>query len=104
MSAVLPWIDRNVSRLEEAFDNMFGQHLARSLVTKSVRAHMRRAEPSKALVLSFHGWTGAGKNYVSRFIAESMYKNGMKSKYVHLFMSPLHFPHESEADLYKRNI
>ncbi len=25
----------------------------------------------------------------------------MKSKYVHLFMAPLHFPHESEADIYK---
>jgi len=99
-----PWIDRNVTKLEEGFENVFGQHLVRSLVTKSVRAHMKRAAPSKALVLSFHGWTGAGKNYVSRFIAESIYKEGMRSKYVHLFMAPLHFPHESQAEVYKMNI
>lgn len=96
-----PWIDRNVSQLEEGFSNVFGQHLVHSLVTKSVRAHMRKADPSKALVLSFHGWTGAGKNYVSKFVAESMFKEGMKSKFVHQFIAPLHFPHLSEVDIYK---
>ena len=25
----------------------------------------------------------------------------MQSKYVHLLISPLHFPHESQADIYK---
>jgi hypothetical protein len=30
--------------------------------------------PRKALVLSFHGWTGGGKNYVAQFVAESLFK------------------------------
>ena len=30
----------------------------------------RKADPQKALVMSFHGWTGAGKNYVAKFVAE----------------------------------
>lgn len=40
----------------------------------------------KALVLSLHGWTGVGKNYVVTMIAEALYTEGMKSKYVKVFM------------------
>lgn len=59
----------------------------------------------QALVMSFHGWTGGGKNYVSKFIAESIYKLGMRSRFVHVFVSTVHFPHEEKADIYKvRNI
>lgn len=42
-----------------------------------------------------------GKNYVSRLIAEHMYSQGMNSKYVHLFVSTVHFPHESQIETYK---
>jgi len=84
--------------------HVFGQHLVHSLVLRSLKAHLRKQEPKKALVMSFHGWTGAGKNYVSKFIAESMFKKGLKSKYVHLFISTLHFPNEGEADIYKLRI
>lgn len=51
--------------------------------------------------MSFHGWTGGGKNYVSKFIAESTYKLGMKSQYVHVFVSTVDFPHKQKADIYK---
>ena len=34
-------------------------------------------------------------------MAESLYKNGLKSKYVHLFMATLHFPKEELSDAYK---
>jgi len=100
-----PWIQPNVTGLEEKLTkNVFGQHLVTSLVTRSVRAHLRKSNPQKALVMSFHGWTGAGKNYVARWIAESMFKEGMSSKYVHLFISTLHFPHQDQADLYRLRI
>lgn len=55
----------------------------------------------QALVMSFHGWTGGGKNYVSKFIAEGIYKLGMRSDFVHIFVSTVHFPHEQQADIYK---
>ena len=31
------------------------------------RSHVLKEEPSKALVLSFHGWTGGGKNFVAKY-------------------------------------
>ncbi|KAG7174603.1 Torsin-1A-like [Homarus americanus] len=58
----------------------------------------------QALVMSFHGWTGGGKNYVSKFIAENMYKLGTKSQYVHVFVSTVDFPHEGKVDIYKLNL
>ena len=68
----LPWLKHNVTQLEELLDqHVFGQHLVRKIVTKALRAHLRKEKPRKALVLSFHGWTGSGKNYVAKFIAES---------------------------------
>lgn len=48
----------------------------------------------QALVLSFHGWTGCGKNHVSNLIAQSLYKKGMHSSFVHLYLSTLHFPYQ----------
>merc|ERR1719147_115446 len=100
-----PWLRPNVTKLEESLaENVFGQHLVTSLVTRSIRAHLRKAEPKKALVMSFHGWTGAGKNFVAKFVAESLYKTGMSSKYVHLFISTLHFPHPEMADIYKLRV
>jgi len=100
-----PWIRPNVSMLEQSLSqNVFGQHLVHSLVTRSIRAHLRKEEPKKALVMSFHGWTGAGKNFVAKFIAESLFKDGMSSKFVHLFISTLHFPHNDMADIYKLRV
>merc|ERR1719334_2636078 len=100
-----PWVRPNITRLEETLQaNVFGQHLVTSLVTRSLRAHLKKKDPQKALVLSFHGWTGAGKNYVAKFIAEALYKNGMSSQYVHLFISTLYFPHTEQGDLYRLRI
>ena len=53
---------------------------------------------------SFHGWTGAGKNYVSRFIAEALFSQGLSSSFVHLFISTLHFPHADLADVYRLRV
>ena len=74
------------------------------LVTRAVRAHVRKAEPKKALVMSFHGWTGSGKNFVAKFIVESLFKLGMNSKFVHLFIATLHFPNKDMADIYKLRV
>ena len=65
---------------------------------------MRKAEPKKALVMSFHGWTGSGKNFVAKFIVESLFKLGMNSKFVHLFIATLHFPNKDMADIYKLRV
>uniref|UniRef100_T1JCD4 Torsin-1A C-terminal domain-containing protein n=1 Tax=Strigamia maritima TaxID=126957 RepID=T1JCD4_STRMM len=61
-------------------------------------------EPKKALTLSFHGWTGGGKNFVSKMIAEHLFKDGMDSQFVHMFLSTLHFPHRHKIMIYQDNL
>ena len=103
-----PSIKHNVTEFEKLFDQyVYGQHVARDLIAKALKSHLRKLDPTqqnnprKALVLSFHGWTGGGKNYVAKFIADALFAKGIKSKNVHLFVSSLHFPIEDRADLYK---
>lgn len=100
------WIRPNITGLRAAIEyKVHGQHLVIDSVVKAVAAHVRqKAQPSKALVLSFHGWTGCGKNFVSNIIAEHLYVKGMKSKYVHLFIAELHFPHKDKIETYKSQL
>ena len=72
--------------------NVYGQHLVQDIVTKALRGHLNTQTPAKALVLSFHGTTGSGKSFVSQFIAESIFKHGMTSKYVKKFIGGIDFP------------
>ena len=100
-----PWIKHNFTGLETALrQRIHGQHLVIDNTVKTIKRHWNNDNPSKALVLSFHGWTGGGKNFVSRIITEHLYKQAMESKFVHLFVSTLHFPHKSNLDMYKDQI
>lgn len=85
----------------ELRQKLHGQHLVADTVVRSVRGHFTNSKPEKALVLSFHGCTGCGKNFVSKIIASAMYKLGMQSSYIHLFVSTHHFPHEDLIETYK---
>lgn len=63
---------------------------------------MRSKWPRKPLVMSFHGWTGTGKSFVSSIIAENLYRLHIpRRKFVHYFSTVLHFPHLSHTHLYK---
>ncbi len=63
-----PWVANNVTLFDElARSHVFGQHIAVGVVSRALRSHLRKEAPAKALVLSFHGWTGGGKNYVARW-------------------------------------
>uniref|UniRef100_A0A646QHR3 Torsin n=1 Tax=Hemiscolopendra marginata TaxID=943146 RepID=A0A646QHR3_9MYRI len=99
------WIQANFSGLETALHTkLHGQHLVHEIVLRSVRNHVKKVSPKKALVLSFHGWTGSGKNFVSKIIAEHLYVNGLKSRYVHQFIATLHFPHEDLSKIYQDDL
>jgi len=50
-------------------------------------------------VLSLHGSTGTGKNFVSKHIVESIYKEGYKSKYARLYVASRDFMHNDEDHL-----
>eukprot|EP00088_Acartia_fossae_P014420 TRINITY_DN1771_c0_g1_i1.p1 TRINITY_DN1771_c0_g1~~TRINITY_DN1771_c0_g1_i1.p1 ORF type:complete len:351 (-),score=70.21 TRINITY_DN1771_c0_g1_i1:692-1744(-) len=97
-----PYVRSNPYGLQNSLEeNLFGQHIAKSIVLKSIRSHLTKFRPKKALVLSFHGMTGSGKNYVSQLIAESLFKEGMKSKYVSVYISKVHFPDITRVEEYK---
>lgn len=80
---------------------LHGQHLARELVLTAVRGYLEKPRPDKALALSFHGWSGTGKNFVARMLAENLYQDGLRSDCVKVFISTLHFPHPKNVDLYE---
>lgn len=97
------WLPLNVTKFEDLFDaHVFGQHIVKKVVSKALKSHLRKGSNSKkALVLSFHGWTGTGKNYVAKFVAESLYHLGLRSQFTKVFISTVHFPDSEKVDLYK---
>lgn len=82
-------------------NELHGQHLVKDTIIRLLKGHFNNPQPDKALVLSFHGWTGSGKNFVSKIIARNIYKRGLDSKYVRLFVATHHFPHQRETEFYK---
>lgn len=80
---------------------LHGQHLARELVLRTVRGYLEMPWPEKALALSFHGWSGTGKNFVARMLAENLYQDGLRNDCVKMFIATFHFPHPKYVDLYK---
>ncbi|XP_075434798.1 torsin-1A-like [Ascaphus truei] len=92
----------NGTALRHALDqNLFGQHLVKEVIFRALTGFMSNQNPRKPLTLSLHGWTGTGKNLVSKIIVEHVYDMGMSSKFVHLFISTAHFPHDDLVPLYK---
>ncbi|KAM7392569.1 hypothetical protein PAMA_007606 [Pampus argenteus] len=83
---------------------LFGQHIASRIILKAVSGFMNDGNSEKPLVLSLHGWTGTGKSFASKLIAENIYKEGMGSSFVHLFISTHHFPHQSQIETYESQL
>ena len=80
---------------------LHGQHLVQSVVLKAIQGFINNPESNKPLTLSFHGWSGTGKNFVARIVADNLYREGVKSECVRLFITPFHFPHARLVDTYK---
>ena len=80
------------------------QHLVIRPVSGAIESHLATPEPSKALVLSFHGPTGVGKNFVSGIIADNLFKAKRESKFVHTIIGPHHFPHSFSQKAYSVSI
>ncbi|KAM5237682.1 torsin-3A [Ctenodactylus gundi] len=93
-----PGLDSDLSK------RLHGQHLVHELVLRTVRSYLEMLRPEKALALSFHGWSGTGKNFVARMLAENLYRDGLQSDCVKMFVTMLHFPHPKYVDLYKEQL
>lgn len=98
-----PWhIHLCSSGLRSDLENkLVGQHIASPLIFKAVAGFMKTPHPKKPLVLSLHGPTGTGKNFVAQIIADNIYKKGNISQFVHVFTYKLNFPHASQIETYK---
>ncbi|NXB08371.1 TOR3A protein, partial [Cnemophilus loriae] len=98
-------IINNITGLEaDLSEQLHGQHLAKEVVVRAVQGFLQSPQPRKALVLSFHGWSGTGKNFVARMVASHLYRDGLKSECVRVFVSLLHFPHHNYVDSYKAQL
>lgn len=80
---------------------LYGQQIARETIINALRGHFASPNSPKALVMSFHGTPGTGKNYVVQMIAKVFYKNGIQSKYFHFFNGRNDFPLQRKVDEYK---
>lgn len=101
------WKPKNITRLKQAFDDfIFGQHVGMSVILSALKRRWTLSEIQydKPLVMSFHGWTGSGKNYVAKFIAESLFRRGMKSSFVKIFISTIHFHDELKVQEYQNQL
>uniref|UniRef100_UPI0037E809AA torsin-1A-like n=1 Tax=Semicossyphus pulcher TaxID=241346 RepID=UPI0037E809AA len=99
------WISFNATGLKADLETkLFGQHIASGVILEAVTGFMTNDYLQKPLVLSLHGPSGTGKNFVSQLIAENIYKEGMDSDSVHVFTSLLHFPHEHLIETYKSQL
>ncbi|XP_043281360.1 torsin-1A-like [Venturia canescens] len=76
----------NVTELQRQLaSRLYGQHIVQETVVRALRGYKATQNPAKALVMSFHGPTGTGKNYVSSIITSTFLKHGTKSKFFQLF-------------------
>ncbi|GMT02896.1 hypothetical protein PENTCL1PPCAC_25070, partial [Pristionchus entomophagus] len=102
-----PYVEPNFKKMEEELKHLvYGQHIVQETLIPALKSHFDR-QPSKPLVLSFHGATGSGKNHVSRIIAKNIYQKGLASGYVHHIVATAEFPdrsrmHEYQVELQKR--
>ncbi|XP_061860285.1 torsin-3A isoform X2 [Colius striatus] len=98
-------IVNNITGLEaELSGQLHGQHLAKEAVVRALRVFLQSPRPGKPLVLSFHGWSGTGKNFVARLVTRHLYRDGLKSECVRVFIALFHFPHHTYVDSYKAQL
>ena len=99
------WTSPNITGLQLSLQKrVFGQHLVTETVSKAIIGHLNNKSPGKALAFSFNGWTGSGKNFVSKIIAEHLFRKGMDSEYVHQVIATHDFPHQAELKHYKKKL
>uniref|UniRef100_A0A8C5KZC2 Torsin-3A n=1 Tax=Jaculus jaculus TaxID=51337 RepID=A0A8C5KZC2_JACJA len=95
-------ISNNFTGLESDLRvRLHGQHLVSELVLRVVRDYLEMPKADKALALSFHGGSGTGKNFVAQLLAENLYRDGLKSDCVQMFVTVFHFPNPKYVDMYK---
>ncbi|KAF4517565.1 hypothetical protein B566_EDAN005129 [Ephemera danica] len=98
------WIPGNLSDFKLNFRTyVFAQPLLEQVIVPAVTGHLN-GRTKKALTLSFHGWAGGGKNYVTQFLVKAIYKLGMKSSFVKYYNSRTDFTDDSNIRRYQAQL
>lgn len=99
-------IPGNIDTLREMIlERLYGQHIVKEQLISALEAHFNPQSSSrKPLVMSFHGTPGTGKNFVADMIAEALYENGSKSRFVHKYMGRLDFSVKKNVESYNERI
>ena len=80
-----------ISALERDFTSLpHAQHLVSYPISAAIQSHLDNPDPPKAFVLSFHGPTGVGKNFVSDIIADNLFQGKQRNKFVNTIIGPHH--------------
>lgn len=80
---------------------MYGQHFVENIVANAVKGHLNAKPPKSALAFSFHGLPGIGKNYVTNFLAKSIFKKGTESVFYKYYNGRIHFPRSANSVQYQ---
>uniref|UniRef100_A0A1I7UYW1 Torsin n=1 Tax=Caenorhabditis tropicalis TaxID=1561998 RepID=A0A1I7UYW1_9PELO len=83
---------------------LYGQHLVKDVVVNAIKAHWYNENPKKPLVLSFHGYTGSGKNYVAEIIANNTFRQGLRSNFVQHIVATNDFPDKNKIEDYQSEL
>jgi len=83
--------------------SFFGQHIASKIVVSALAGNLHRSRKNKKpLVMSFHGSTGSGKNFLSDLIAKHMFKSKkVKELRYYVIHGRSKFPLQSKMNDYK---
>ncbi|CAH8550326.1 unnamed protein product [Heterobilharzia americana] len=95
----------NKTSLERSlWDELHGQHIASQRIYHHILDYMSGGLPQKPLALSFHGYTGVGKNFVANIIVNNILKLGTRSRFYHFYDTTIHFKHSSQISEYKERL
>jgi len=86
--------------------NFFGQHIASEIILSALKGNFRRSNHNKKpLVMSFHGWTGCGKNFISDLIANRMFgSEKVKKLRYHIIHGPRDYIEQTNLYEYKNEM
>ncbi|CAH8849067.1 unnamed protein product [Trichobilharzia szidati] len=95
----------NKTGLERSlWHELHGQHIAAERVYHHILDYMNDGNPQKPLALSFHGYTGVGKNFVSNIVVNNILRLGTRSRFYHFYDTTIHFKHASQISEYKERL
>jgi torsin-1 len=98
------WVPCDLDKFQALFDKqVFGQPLVKSLVVAAISGHFK-VDSRKALVLSFHGWPGTGKNFVSSLLIKSIFREGSQSTFYKHYNARVDFTVESRVPIYREKL